>query len=195
MGSLARAGLSRHDTAGRADPARGEQRVVAVVGADVDEHHAGLQHPVEEGELVGFEGAADIEAEAVVVAQRQVDRGPAVPPHGDRHRKLLLAGSFPEGAAPAGQPATLIVVLLGEHPARSRAQARHARGKGSRVSRADGRRIHDQPATEIVEVVANTGADPVPGAWGADRSASGRHSSNRCPPLLVACPNPCAVFG
>ena len=44
VGALARAGLDGHHTARRPDPPGGEQRVVAVVGADIDEHHAGLQH-------------------------------------------------------------------------------------------------------------------------------------------------------
>src|SRR4029453_19605537 len=88
-----------------------------VVGAYVDKHHARLQPPVEEGELVGLERAADIKAEAVVVAQGEVDRGAAVPAYGDRHGEVLLAGGFPQGATPAGQPAPLVIVLLGEHPA------------------------------------------------------------------------------
>ena len=192
MGALPRAGLGRHHAAGRPDPPGGEQRVVAVVGADIDEHHAGLQHPVEEGELVGLERAADIEAEAVVVAQGEVDRGAAVPAHGDRHGEVLLAGSFPQGAAPAGQPAPLVVVLLGEHPARPRPQAGHAGRQARRIGRTDCRGVHDQPATEIVEVVAHTGADPVPCAGGADRSASGRHSSDRSPSFAFA-PMPCSA--
>ena len=52
---LARAGFGRHDPAGRPDTAGGEKRVIAVIGADIDKHHAGPQHPVQEGEFVGLE--------------------------------------------------------------------------------------------------------------------------------------------
>src|SRR5438445_8979 len=110
-----------------ADAAGREERVIAVIGADIDEHHAGSQYAVQEGELVGLKRAADIEAKAVVVAQGEVNRGAAVPSHGDRHREVLLPGSLPQRAAPAGQPATLLVVLLREHPAGPWLQPRNAR--------------------------------------------------------------------
>ena len=77
--------LDRQHVPVLADLLGGKQRVVAVVGADIDERHAGPQDLVQEGELVGLERAADVEAEAVVVAQHHVDRGAAVPAEGHRH--------------------------------------------------------------------------------------------------------------
>ena len=53
--SLARTRLDGHNATARADTLRSKQRVVTIVGANVDEHHAGLQQAIKKGELVGLE--------------------------------------------------------------------------------------------------------------------------------------------
>ena len=173
---FARTRLDGNHLPRRADAAGREQRVVAVVGADIDEHHAGLQHAIDEGEFVGLEGAADIEAEAVVVAQGHVDRGAAVPAHGERHRQLLFTGGLPQGTPPAGQPAALVVVFLGEPPARPRIEPGRPRRQDRGIGSTDRGRPHDQPAAHIVEMIANAGANPFPGAGYADRTAGRSHA-------------------
>ncbi len=176
MRAFARTGLDGDHLAGRPDAAGREERVVAVVGADIDEHHPGLQHAVDEGKFVGLEGAADIEAEAVVVAERHVDRGAAVPAHRQRHCEFLLAGGLPQGAPATGEPAALVVIFLGEPPAGPRLELRHAGGQDSGIGSTDRGRPHNQPAPHIVQVIAHAGANPFPGACNADRTASRRHA-------------------
>ena len=93
--ALARTGLDSNHSPRRADAPGGKQRVVAVVCPDVDERHARVEHLVEEGEFIGLEGATNIEAEAVVVTQRDVDHGTIVPRQGERNAKPVLSRRLP----------------------------------------------------------------------------------------------------
>ena len=103
---LARARLDGNHASRRTQSAGGEQGEISVVGADIEEHHAGLEHLVEEGELVGLERAADIEAEAVIVAQSHVDDRLVVPGQGQRNDDVARRGLFPQRSRD-GKPASV----------------------------------------------------------------------------------------
>jgi hypothetical protein len=152
--TLARAGLDRHHATGSPDPSRGKQREQALVGADVDECHARTQQAVEEGKLIGLEGARDVQAEAVVVAQRDLDPGAAVPGHRQAHVDVALEGELPQRAAPHRQPAPLDEVLVTEHPAGEEPRRAAATDQRPGVGACHGWRVQQEPTAHPVEPVA-----------------------------------------
>lgn len=152
---LARAGLDRDDFASLPHPSGRKQRVVAVVGADIDEHHARLQEAMQEREFVGLKRATNIEAKAIVVAERHIHHRAIVPGQQQWHPRITLLGGLPQGTPTARHPEALVVVLAGEAPARTRTQVGHARSQESGIKRGDRRSPGNQPTPYIVEVVAH----------------------------------------